>query len=148
MPKIEPFNIDNYNDNSYKAIMLKELEKKIKKVSFHGMTATVRLWGSNISNEDLEKFKNSPESIKLLEKHYKEELEQKKKKYNQLKEKCDFCLHDVKPYKKLLENIDSFTYCGATTELEAFEKRYIKSKGYTKAKFRARAQEFSKIKCV
>ena len=31
--------------------------------------------------------------------------------------------------------------------LKVLEKRYLKGKGYTKALYRARSQEFNKVKC-
>lgn len=150
MPKKQEFNIKNYNDRDFRNLLSSELEAKAKKVTISGAkikSQNFRIWDIEISNEDLEKFKNSKKASDLLLAKYKIDYNEKKIRYDRLKARCDFCLHDVKPYQKLIKNIEEFTYCGATTELEAFAKRYIYSNGYTKALYRARSQEFSKIKC-
>lgn len=149
MPKIQEFNIGMYSNSDIVGVIEKEMMSNIKNMKYHGATITISSrWNQvKISNEDLEIFKKSPLAERLLYDKYKVDKKEKIDKYVKLKAKCDYCLYDVKSYLKLIENIDEFSYCGATTELQVFEKRYIKSNGYTRAIYRARAQEFSKIKC-
>lgn len=150
MPKIQEFSLENYHANDYKILLASELENKAKKVSFMGAVMKnprVQSWSIVISDEDMDTFKASKKAKDLLLLKYKKDKKEKTYTYNKLKAKCDFCLHDVKSYQILVQNIEEFTYCGATSELEVFEKRYMKSKGYTKALYRARSQEFNKIKC-
>lgn len=144
------FNMEEINDNQFREVLMNELEAKMKRTTYHGAskkTVTIRMWDIDISDEDFKKFKESDKAYELLHAKYNKKKKETVNKFKKLKEKCDYCLHDVKPYKKLIENIDEFTYCSATTELEMFEKRYMKSNGYTKAVYRARLQAFNKIEC-
>lgn len=150
MPKIQEFNIKNYGEYEIKELLKNELVEKANKINFHGATMKFESrWNSNlsISKEDIEKFKTSSICLKLLKKKYEEDKQNKIEIYEELRTKLDYCLFDVKPYLKLCEAIDEFTYCGATNELDIFKNRYLKGKGYTRAKYRARREEFSKIKC-
>lgn len=145
--KVSEFKIDIFNVED----ALKELIKeKMKGVSVYGAKAIdpyLSVGKIDISEEYLSSFKKSNVFKKICKSKYEKSIADKKARYSTLRLKLDFCLNDVKSYQKLLINIDEFSYCGAITELEAFEKRYLKSNGYTKALYRARAQEFSKIKC-
>lgn len=150
MPKIKVFNNQDYKDSDYKEILISQIEKKCNTINVNGATvksANIRIYDIKISNEDFELFKKSDKANRLLFLRYEKSKKEKVDKYNLLKKKLDYCLFDVKSYKKLIENIDEFTYCGATNELQVFEKRYLKSNGYTKSLYRARFQEFIKIDC-
>lgn len=145
--KVNSFNIDDFN---VIGVIKDELKNKMKDVSFYGVKAKdpyISVSNIHISDEDIVGFKNSNVFEKICKEIYRKSIADKKAKYLKLKSKLDFCLNDVKPYQKLITNIEEFSYCGAISELEAFEKRYLKSSGYTKSLYRARLQEFSKIKC-
>ena len=150
MPKVKVFNNQDYKDSDYRSLLFQALEQKCNKLIFEGASiksANIRIYDIKISNEDFETFKKSEKANRLLFLNYEKVKKEKIDKYDLLKKKLDYCLFDVKSYKKLIENIDEFTYCGATNELQVFEKRYLKSNGYSKALYRARLQEFSKIDC-
>jgi len=145
-----PFDITTVTDNKFKSILINEIENKMKKCSVSGATpkrSNCRIWDINISDEDFEQFKKSDKAYNLLLKDYKKQFKDKVTKYKDLKAKLDFCLSDVKPYLKLIDNIDKFTYCGAITELEAFNKRYLNTRAVSKAVYRARLQQFNKMEC-
>lgn len=150
MPKIKVFNKDDFKDSDYKEVLISQIEKKCKGTNVNGAiirSANIRIYDITISNEDFELFKKSDKANRLLFLRYEKSKKEKIDKYNLLKKKLDYCLFDVKSYKKLIDNIDEFTYCGATNELQVFEKRYLKSNGYTKSLYRARLQDFMKIDC-
>ena len=49
MPKIKEFNIEDYTDGDYRRVLLNELKKKLRSVSFFGATAnTINIWGIKI----------------------------------------------------------------------------------------------------
>lgn len=153
-PIKKDFNFKEYGRGDAHKILKKMLIEKMALVNIYGskideknLENSLRYCSITISEEDMESFMHSEKFKKECENLYKESFKLKKEKYEKLKEKLDYCLHDVKPYRKLIENIGEFTYCGAISELEDLEKRYLKSKGYTKAVYRGRLQQFSKVDC-
>ena len=149
MPKVQEFSLDLFSEDDVRKVLEKELKQKLLKVSHKGMSVAALRWIDTIvSEEDLAAFMESKECESALQKQYKADIAEKKAKYDSLRKKLDYCLHDVKSYNALVKVIDEFTYCGAISELQVLETRYLRGNGYTKAKYRARAQEFNKIQCA
>lgn len=149
MPKIQEFNIEDYNQYHYSELIIKELNKKMNEVEFMGARPSrgVSTWGHTLSESEVLEFSKTKVAKDLLKQYYEQEKQAKIEKYEKLKAKLDYCLRDVKPYQKLIANIEEFTYCGATTELEKMNDKYLKGYASSKSVYRARQQEFSKIKC-
>ena len=85
--------------------------------------------------------------IDLLKQNYETEKVEKIKKYEALRARGDAILYDFKPYIYLIKAIDEFSYCGASSEIKKILDKQTKGTSYTKAVYRARSQEFNKIKC-
>jgi hypothetical protein len=152
-PKEQQFNKEIYADNTYLEILKRKLMDKITTLEHEGAklvdnnSYAFRYFSVSISAEDLAKFKESKKAEVELLKLFNSNKEEKIKNYNSLKNRLDFCLHDVKSYKQLCSKIDQLSYCNAISELQDLNKRYIKSKAPSKFIYRSRNAEFSKIQC-
>ena len=102
---------------------------------------------SKLSNEEYQELIKKDSIIDLLKQHYETQKAEKIKKYEALRARGDAILYDFKPYINIIKAIDEFSYCGASSEIEALLKKQTKGASYTKAVYRARSQEFNKIKC-
>ena len=152
MPKVTPFKIED----GYRYVLQKILEEKIKekskKINIYGVEITSYSTYSNTSfkqltQEEYEELIKNEYVLKLLEKHHEQQKKEKIKKYEEIRTKGDFVLFDYKPFVNLIKVIDEFSYCGATSEIENMIKTQTKGTSYLKAVYRARLQEFNKIKC-
>ena len=152
MPKAQPFNIeDGYRDILNK-IIIKQVQEECMKINIHGVCIASFPTYDNASYKKLteEEYKElikKDEIIDLLKQHYESQKEEKIRNYEALRARGDAILYDFKPYIKLIEAIDAFSYCGASSEISTLLKKQTKGTSYTKAVYRARSQEYSKIKC-
>ena len=152
MPKVTPFNIKDGYRYILQKILEDQVKEKSKKINIYGVKITSYPTYSNTSfnqltQEEYEDLIKNEDVLKLLEKHQEQQKKEKIKKYEEIRAKGDFILFDYKPFVNLIKVIDEFSYCGATTEIENMIKTQTKGKSYLKAVYRARFQEFNKIKC-
>ena len=152
MPKVQQFDIKD----GYKSILQKILEEEVKKEALKINIFEIGI--SSFSNYDNVNYKQLTDEqynelitkdsiINLLKKHYEDQKEKKIKEYESLRARGDAILYDFKPYVNLIKAIDEFSYCGASSEIKKILDKQTKGSSYTKAVYRARSQEFSKIKC-
>lgn len=152
MPKAQPFNIEDGYRYVLQNILEKQVQEECMKINILGVHIASFASYDNTSyreltEEEYQELIKKDEIIDLLKQNYEEQKEEKIKKYEALRAKSDFILYDYKPYITLIKTIDEFSYCGASSEIETMLKRQTKGTSYTKAVYRARAQEFNKIKC-
>ena len=100
-----------------------------------------------LSSEEYNELIKKDSIIDLLKQHYETEKAEKIKKYEALRARGDAILYDFKPYINLIKAIDEFSYCGASLEIGALLIEQTRGTSHTKAVYRARSQEFNKIKC-
>ena len=152
MPKAQPFNIEDGYKDILQNILKKQVQEECIKINIHGVGITSFSNYDNIiykqlSEENYQELIKKDSIIDLLKQHYETEKAEKIKKYEALRARGDAILYDFKPYINLIKAIDEFSYCGASSEIEALLKKQTKGTSYTKAVYRARSQEFNKIKC-
>ena len=152
MPKVTPFNIEDGYRYILQKILEEQVKEKSKKINIYGVEITSYSTYSNTSfkqltQEEYEELIKKEDVLKLLEKHHEQQKKEKIKKYKEIRAKGDFILFDYKPFINLIKVIDEFSYCGATAEIENMIKAKTKGTSYLKAVYRARLQEFNKIKC-
>ena len=152
MPKAQPFNIkDGYKDILNK-IIKKQIQEECMKININGVYITSFASYDNtnykqLSEEEYQELIKKDEIIDLLKQHYETQKAEKIRVYEALRARGDAILYDFKPYINVIKAIDEFSYCGASNEIEALLKKQTKGSSYTKAVYRARSQEFNKIKC-
>ena len=152
MPKAQPFNIeDGYKDILHK-ILKEQVQDECMKINIHGVGITSFSSYDNASYKVLtdgeyQELIKKDSIIDLLKQHYETEKVEKIKKYEALRARGDAILYDFKPYINLIKAIDEFSYCGASNEIGVLLIKQTKGTSYTKAVYRARSQEFNKIKC-
>ena len=152
MPKVTPFNIEDGYRYILQKILEEQVKEKSKKINIYGVKITSYPTYSNtgfkqLTQEEYEDLIKNEDVLKLLEKHQEQQKKEKIKKYEEVRVKGDFVLFDYKPFVNLIKVIDEFSYCGATSEIENMIKSQTKGTSYLKAIYRARLQEFNKIKC-
>ena len=152
MPKAQPFNIEDGYKDVLNKIIKKQVHEECMKINIHGVCISSFASYDNtsykaLSEEKYQELIKKDEIIDLLKQHYEIQKEEKIKRYESLRARGDAILYDFKPYINLIKAIDEFSYCGASNEIEALLKKQTKGSSYTKAIYRARSQEFSKIKC-
>ena len=152
MPKAQPFNIEDGYKDILQNILKKQLQEECMKINILGVRITSFATYDNtsykqLSSEEYNELIKKDEIIDLLKQHYETEKVEKIKKYEALRARGDAILYDFKPYIDIIKAIDEFSYCGASSEIEALLIKQTKGTSYTKAVYRARSQEFNKIKC-
>lgn len=152
MPKSQQFNIEDGYKDILNKIIKKQVQDECMKINIHGVCITSFASYDNASYKVLtdgeyQELIKKDEIIDLLKQHYETQKAEKIKKYESLRARGDVILYDFKPYINLIKAIDEFSYCGASNEIESLLKKQTKGSSYTKAVYRARSQEYSKIKC-
>ena len=152
MPKAQPFNIEDGYKDILQNILKKQVQEECMKINILGVCITSFATYDNanykqLSSEEYNELIKKDSIIDLLKQHYETEKAEKIKKYEAFRARGDAILYDFKPYINLIKAIDEFSYCGASSEIEALLKKQTKGTSYTKAVYRARSQEFNKIKC-
>ena len=152
MPKAQPFNIEDGYKDILNEIIKKQVQDECMKINILGVHITSFAAYDNtsykqLSSEEYNELIKKDEIIDLLKQHYETQKAEKIKKYEALRARGDAILYDFKPYINLIKAIDEFSYCGASSEIETMIKKQTKGTSYTKAVYRARSQEFNKIKC-
>ena len=152
MPKAQPFNIEDGYKDILQNILKTQVQEECMKINILGVHITSFSIYDNISykqlsSEEYNELIKKDSIIDLLKQHYETEKAEKIKKYEALRARGDAILYDFKPYINLIKAIDEFSYCGASSEIGALLIKQTKSTSYTKAVYRARSQEFNKIKC-
>ena len=152
MPKAQPFNIEDGYRSILQNILKKKVQEECMKINILGVCITSFATYDNtnykqLSSEEYNELIKKDSIIDLLKQHYETEKAEKIKKYEALRARGDAILYDFKPYINLIKAIDEFSYCGASNEIETLLKKQTKGTSYTKAVYRARSQEYSKIKC-
>ena len=152
MPKAQPFKIEDGHRDILNKILKKQVQDECMKINILGVHITSFANYDNtsykqLSEEEYPELIKKDEIIDLLKQHYETQKAEKIKKYEALRARGDAILYDFKPYINLIKAIDEFSYCGASSEIEALLKKQTKGTSYTKAVYRARSQEFNKIKC-
>ena len=152
MPKAQPFNIEDGYKDILNKIIKKKVQEECMKIDILGVHITSFAIYDNtnykqLSSEEYNELIKKDSIIDLLKQHYETQKAEKIKKYEALRARGDAILYDFKPYINLIKAIDEFSYCGASSEIETMIKKQTKGTSYTKAVYRARSQEFNKIKC-
>ena len=152
MPKAQPFNIEDGYKNILNKIIKKQVQDECMKINIHGVciSSFSRFDSTNykvLSEEEYNELIKKDEIIDLLKQDYETQKAEKIRIYEALRARGDAILYDFKPYINVIKAIDEFSYCGASNEIEALLKKQTKGSSYTKAVYRARSQEYSKIKC-
>ena len=152
MPKAQPFNIEDGYKNVLNKIIKEQVQDECMKINIHGVciSSFSRFDSTNykvLSEEEYQELIKKDEIIDLLKQHYETQKAEKIRVYEALRARGDAILYDFKPYINVIKAIDEFSYCGASNEIEALLKKQTKGSSYTKAVYRARSQEFNKIKC-
>ena len=152
MPKAQPFNIEDGYRDILNNILKKQVQEECMKINILGVHITSFAIYDNtnykqLSSEEYNELIKKDSIIDLLKQHYETQKAEKIKKYEALRARGDAILYDFKPYINLIKAIDEFSYCGASSEIETMIKKQTKGTSYTKAVYRARSQEFNKIKC-
>ena len=152
MPKAQPFNIEDGYKNILNKIIKKQVQDECMKINIHGVciSSFSRFDSTNykvLSEEEYNVLIKKDEIIDLLKQHYETQKAEKIRIYEDLRARGDAILYDFKPYINLIKEIDEFSYCGASSEIEIIINKQTKGTSYTKAVYRARKQEFNKIKC-
>ena len=152
MPKTQPFNIEDGHRDILQNILKKQVQEECMKINIHGVhiTSFANYDNTNykqLSEEEYQELIKKDEIIDLLKQHYETQKAEKIRVYEALRARGDAILYDFKPYINVIKAIDEFSYCGASNEIEALLKKQTKGSSYTKAVYRARSQEFNKIKC-
>ena len=152
MPKAQPFNIEDGYKDILNKIIKKQVQDECMKINIHGVCISSFANYDNanykvLSDEEYQELIKKDEIIDLLKQHYETNKEEKIIRYESLRARGDAILYDFKPYINLIKAIDEFSYCGASSEIEAILKKQTKGTSCTKAVYRARSQEYSKIKC-
>ena len=152
MPKAQPFNIEDGYRDILNNILKKQVQEECMKINILGVHITSFAFYDNtsykqLSSEEYNELIKKDSIINLLKQHYETQKAEKIKKYEALRARGDAILYDFKPYINLIKAIDEFSYCGASSEIEALLRKQTKGTSYTKAVYRARSQEFNKIKC-
>ena len=152
MPKAQPFNIEDGYKNILNKIIKEQVQDECMKINIHGVciSSFSRFDSTNykvLSEEEYQELIKKDEIIDLLKQHYETQKAEKIRIYEDLRARGDAILYDFKPYINLIKAIDEFSYCGASNEIEALLKKQTKGTSYTKAVYRARSQEYNKIKC-
>ena len=152
MPKAQQFNIEDGYIDILQNILKKKVQEECMKINILGVCITSFATYNNtnykqLSSEEYDELIKKDSIINLLKQHYETQKEEKIKKYEALRARGDAILYDFKPYINLIKAIDEFSYCGASSEIEALLRKQTKGTSYTKAVYRARSQEFNKIKC-
>lgn len=152
MPKTQQFNIEDGYKDVLQNILKKQVQEECMKINILGVhIASFASYDNtsykHLSKEEYQELIKKDEIIDLLKQHYETQKAEKIKKYEALRARGDAILYDFKPYINLIKAIDEFSYCGASSEIEALLKKQTKGTSYTKAVYRARSQEFNKIKC-
>ena len=152
MPKAQPFNIEDGYKDILQNILKKQVQEECMKINILGVYITSFATYDNtsykqLSSEEYNELIKKDSIIDLLKQHYETQKAEKIKKYEALRARGDAILYDFKPYINLIKAIDEFSYCGASSEIEIMIKKQTKGTSYTKAVYRARSQEFNKIKC-
>ena len=152
MPKVQQFDIKD----GYKSILQKILEEEVKKealkinifeVGISSFAKYDNVSYKQLTDEQYNELITKDSIIDLLKKHYEDQKEKKIKEYESLRARGDAILYDFKPYIHLIKAIDEFSYCGASSEIKKILDKQTKGSPYIKAVYRARSQEFSKMKC-
>jgi hypothetical protein len=149
MPKAQEFNPDNFSKQEIISIIKIEISKEVEKIDMFNSKVSVRPDNLliTLSDEHVTEFQESNLGKQLMFKIYEEKKEKLIAEYNKLKDKLDFCLHDVSEYNKLCAQLDELTYCSAINELRKLDSKYIYSKAVSKAIYRSRSREYLNIKC-
>ena len=152
MPKAQPFNIEDGYKDILNKIIKKQVQDECMKINIHGVCITSFPTYDNanykkLTEEEYQELIKKDEIIDLLKQHYETKKAEKIRVYEALRARGDAILYDFKPYINVIKAIDEFSYCGASSEIEALLKKQTKGTSYTKAVYRARSQEYNKIKC-
>ena len=152
MPKAQQFNIEDGYKDILNKIIKKQVQEECLKINIHGVCISSFANYDNanykqLSEEEYQKLIKKDEIIDLLRQHYEAQKAEKIKLYEALRARGDAILYDFKPYINLIKAIDEFSYCGASSEIGVLLIKQTKGASYTKAVYRARSQEFNKIKC-
>lgn len=152
MPKAQPFSMEDGYKDILNKIIKKQVQDECMKINIHGVHITSFATYDNasykqLSSEEYNELIKKDSIIDLLKQHYETQKAEKIKKYEALRARGDAILYDFKPYINIIKAIDEFSYCGASSEIETMIKKQTKGTSYTKAVYRARLQEFNKIKC-
>ena len=152
MPKAQPFTIKDGYKEILNKIIKKQVQDECMKINIHGVCITSFPTYDNVNykaltEEEYQELIKKDEVIDLLKQQYEAQKAEKIRLYTDLRARGDAILYDFKPYIKLIKAIDEFSYCGASNEIQSLLKKQTKGTSYTKAVYRARSQEFNKIKC-
>ena len=152
MPKTQPFNIEDGYKDVLQNILKKQVQEECIKINILGVHITSFASYDNthykqLSSEEYNELIKKDSIIDLLKQHYETQKAEKIKKYEALRARGDAILYDFKPYIYLIKAIDEFSYCGASSEIKKILDKQTKGTSYTKAVYRARSQEFNKIRC-
>ena len=152
MPKAQPFTIKDGYKEILNKIIKKQVQDECMKINIHGVCITSFPTYDNVNykaltEEEYQELIKKDEVIDLLKQHYEAQKEEKIRLYTALRARGDAILYDFKPYIYLIKAIDEFSYCGASSEIKKILDKQTKGTSYTKAVYRARSQEFNKIKC-
>ena len=152
MPKAQQFNIEDGYKDILNKIIKKQVQEECMKINIHGVCIASFPTYDNanykkLTEEEYKELIKKDEIIDLLKQHYETQKAEKIKEYESLRARGDVILYDFKPYIYLIKAIDEFSYCGASSEIKKILDKQTKGTSYTKAVYRARSQEYSKIKC-
>ena len=152
MPKAQPFNIEDGYKDILQNILKKQVQEECMKINILGVCITSFAIYDNtnykqLSSEEYNELIKKDSIIDLLKQHYETQKAEKIRIYESLRARGDAILYDFKPYINLIKAIDEFSYCGASSEIETMINKQTKGTSYAKAVYRARRQEFNKIKC-
>ena len=152
MPKAQQFNIEDGYKDILQNILKKQVQEECMKINILGVHITSfanydYTSYKELSSEEYNELIKKDSIIDLLKQHYETQKAEKIKKYEALRARGDAILYDFKPYINLIKAIDEFSYCGASSEIETMINKQTKGTSHTKAVYRARSQEFNKIKC-
>lgn len=152
MPKAQPFNIEDGYIDILNKIIKKQVQDECMKINIHGVCITSFASYDNanyktLTKEEYQELIKKDEIIDLLKQNYETQKSEKIRVYEALRARGDSILYDFKPYIYLIKAIDEFSYCGASSEIKKILDKQTKGTSYTKAVYRARSQEFNKIKC-
>ena len=152
MPKSQQFNIEDGYKDILNRIIKKQVQDECMKINIHGVCITSFPTYDNanykaLTEDEYQELIKKDEIIDLLKQNYETQKAEKIRIYEALRARGDAILYDFKPYINLIKAIDEFSYCGASNEIEALLRKQTKGTSYTKAVYRARSQEYSKIKC-
>ena len=152
MPKAQPFTIKDGYKEILNKIIIKQIQEECMKINIHGVCISSfasydRTNYKELSEEEYNELIKKDSIIDLLKQHYETQKAEKIRIYEALRARGDAILYDFKPYINIIKAIDEFSYCGASSEIETMIKKQTKGISYAKAVYRARSQEFNKIKC-